>query len=199
MGIFQQFLSLNSPLLSPECFHLKTNPCFQTVIVKNSLGLPSYILHKKTFFLQDHLSCMLSCIFKCCVTKFFFAQVGLLCISKCLHHFSFRCPSGLGSIFKMLRHLSLCCPSGSFGCPQWDFFGTSGGQLVFCWGVLGPDWELSGTPPLWVLSGVPLFWDDLKIDPVKSIWVSFNFNCFGFHSNFSNSSVDKIQKSFERA
>jgi hypothetical protein len=142
--LFIQQLYQSSPLLSPNCFSLKQIPVLN-LNCKDSLGFPSYILHKKTFFSAWFAFSSVVHLIFCCPS-------GLLCIfSKCLHHFSFRCQSGLFSMTKKgLRHCS-------FLLPLWAFPGPQGVNWNFGWRALGPDWEFSGIPPAWVLLGVPLF------------------------------------------
>jgi len=94
---FQQ-LYQSSPLLSPNCFGLKQIPVLN-LNCKDSLGFPGYILHKKTFFLQDYPSCMF----------FFPTRSSILYVLhfQVLRYFSFRCPNGLGFHDEKKRFASL--------------------------------------------------------------------------------------------
>ena len=143
---FQQW-SQGSPLLSLDRFHLKQTPVLN-FNCRESLGFPSYILHKKTFFSAWFAFSSVASL------NFSLPKWLALHLFKCLHHFSFRCQSGLLSMTKK-RFASLF-----FFVALVGFFGTSGGQLDFGWRALGPDWEFSGIPPAWVLLGGPsFFWD----------------------------------------
>ena len=145
---FQQW-SQSSPLLSLDRFHLKQTPVLN-FNCRDSLGFPSYFAQK------DFLFCSV-CIFKCCVTFLFCCPSGLVCIFKCLHHFSFLLPKWACFAFSNVCIIFLfCCPSGSFGCPQWDFFRTSGGQLACPGARLVILWDPSR---MGSFGGPSFFWD----------------------------------------
>ena len=135
---FQQW-SQGSPLLSLDRFHLKQTPVLN-FNYRDSLGFPSYILHKKTFFLQDHPSCMV-CIFKCCVTLFFVAQVACFASFQMFASFFFSLPKWLAfhDKKKVCVIVLFCCPCGLFR----DLRGSIGFWLEGIGARLGILWDPS--------------------------------------------------------
>ena len=154
--LFIQQLYQSSPLLSPNCFSLKQIPVLN-LNCKDSLGFPSYILHKKTFF-STRLS-ILYVLFSYkiihLVCFFFPTRSSILYVLhfQVLRYFSFRCPNGLGfhdekkvcvivlfvaqvacfAFSKCLHHFSGILVGG-----PWGPIGNSLGSLPlgFFWGSL---------------------------------------------------------------
>ena len=174
---FQQW-SQSSPLLSLDRFHLKQTPVLN-FNCGDSLGFPSYGLHKKTFFflgfnpgpvVRKRVFCFLvsmtkkglrHCSFRC--------PSGLLCIFKCSLHFSFRSQSGLLSMTKkrfaslffslhkwLALHFQNVCIIFLF-IAQMGFFGTSGGQLGFWLEGLGAQLGILWDPSRLGSFGGPFF------------------------------------------
>ena len=131
---FQQW-SQGSPLLSLDRFHLKQTPVLN-FNYRDSLGFPSYILHKKTFFSAWFAFSSVASL------NFSLPKWLALHLFKCLHHFSFRCQSGLLSMTKKgLRHCS-------FLLPWWAFLGPQGSIWILVGGHWGPIGNSLGSLPL---------------------------------------------------
>ena len=134
-------------MLSLDRFHLKQTPVLN-FNCRDSLGFPSYILHKKTFFL---------------------VSTPVLSSEKGFFVFGFHDEKRFASLFFSLPKWAWFAffqmfASFFFSLPKWlalhlfkmfaSFFWNFG------WRALGPDWEFSGIPPAWVLLGGPyFFWD----------------------------------------
>ena len=140
---FQQ-LSPSSPLLSLDRFHLKQTPVLN-FNYRDSLGFPSYILHKKTFF----------------SAWFAFSSVASL---------NFSLPKWLALHFQNVRIIFLfiakvaCFPwqkkglrHCSFLLPLWAFSGPQGVNWILVGGHWGPIGNSLGSLPHGFFWGVPLF------------------------------------------
>ena len=175
---FQQW-SQGSLLLSLDRFHLKQTPVLN-FNCRDSLGFPSYILHKKTFFLVS--------------TPVLSSEKGFLVFG---FHDEKRFASFqmFASFFIFVAQVA-CFASFQNVCIIFLEFWLEGlgARLGILWdpsrlGFFGGSLFFLG---LWEhpkFRGSLFF---LKVDPVKLIGVFLNFS-FGFHGLMLNRTVDKIQ------